>query len=141
MKKLYTGFLADNELLFVGYSSRNNQYSKSIYQAFSNNGIKVYPYNTKENASYDIKVYKTLEELPKMPKAAFILLSRENTAKAVKQLADKGINKILFHSAKTADPAVIEECEKRGIETAIGCPLMLYGKGLHRFHGFLAGVK
>jgi predicted CoA-binding protein len=103
MKKLTKDFLQGNEVLFVGYSSRNSAYSKGIYQAFTNHNIKVYPYNTKENASYDVKVYKNLEELPVMPKNAFVLLNKENTTKAVKLLIKKGVKKILFYNAKIVD--------------------------------------
>ncbi len=141
MNKVSKDFLKDGKVLFVGYSSRNSGYSKSIYQAFVNNQMKVYPYNTKENASYDVKVYNKLAELPVMPKDAFILLNKENTTKAVKELIGKGVKRILFHSAKSVDPATLAECEKAGIETAAGCPMMVYGTGFHKFHGLLAGVK
>jgi len=141
MNKLNNSFFQGNEVLFVGYSSRNGAYSKGIYQAFTNHNIKVYPYNTKENASYDIKVYKSLAELPSMPKNVFILLNKENTTKAVKQLIGKGVQRILFYSAKAVDQEILDECKKAGIETAAGCPMMIYGTGFHKFHGFLAGVK
>lgn len=141
MNKLSKDFFKDKEVLFVGYSSRNNAYSKEIYNAFANNQIKVYPYNTKENASYDIKVYQKLAELPKIPNTAFILLNQENTVKAVKDLLGKGVKKILFRSEKAVDKATLAECEKAGIETAFGCPLMIYGKGMHKIHAFFAGVK
>jgi len=141
VKKLYKEFFKDKEILFVGYSSRNSAYSKELYNGFSNNQIKVYPYNTKENASFDVKVYKKLEELPVMPKCAFILLSKENTAGAVKELIGKGVQRILFQSAKNVDRATVEACEKAGIEIAVGCPLMIFGGGFHKVHAFFAGVK
>ena len=141
MNKLSKDFLKDNEVLFVGYSSRNKAYSNSIYQAFTNHGYKVYPFNTKENASYDIKVYRKPEELPTMPKSAFVLLNKANASKAVRMLADQGVKKILFYSAKSVDEETQKLCEEKGIEMAAGCPMMIYGKGLHKLHGLLAGVK
>ena len=141
MNKLSKDFLKDNEILFVGYSSRNKAYSNSIYQALTNHGFKVYPFNTKENGSYDIKVYRKLDELPVMPKSAFLLLSKDNTAKAVRMLADQDVKRILFYHARSVDEETQKLCEKNGIEMAAGCPMMIYGKGLHKFHGLLAGVK
>lgn len=140
MVKLNRSFFTDKDILFVGYSSRNAAYSKEIFKAFTDNRIKVYPYNKKENATYDTKVYKNLDELPTVPKTAFILLNRDNTTKAVKELLPKGVKKILFRS-KNVDPAVLEECDKAGIETAFGCPMMVYGTGMHKLHAFFAGVK
>lgn len=141
MVKFSKGFFDEKEILFVGYSSRNKAYSNSVMQAFNNCQIKVYPYNTKENATFDTKVYKRLEELPSMPTAAYVLLNKNNTAKAVKQLIDKGFKKILFYSRNTVDPATLEECDKAGVVTAIGCPMMIYGSGFHKIHAFFAGVK
>jgi acyl-CoA synthetase (NDP forming) len=136
--KLYKNFFKDQDILFVGYSSRNNAYCKEIYQAFMNNQMRVYPYNTKENATYDVKVYQKLEELKTIPKSAFVLLSKSNAAVAVKELIDKGVKRILF---RVADPATLAECEKAGVEATVGCPMMIYGTGLHKFHAFFAGVK
>lgn len=138
MAKLSKNFFKDKEILFVGYSSRNNAYSKEIYQAFVNNQFKVYPYNKKENATYDLKVYRTLEELPVMPKTAFVLLNKDNAAKGAKELIDKGVQRILFRSA---DTQTLAECAKAGVEATVGCPLMLYGTGFHKVHAFFAGVK
>lgn len=134
-------FKNDDVVLFVGYSSRNKGYSNSVLQAFSNCQIRVYPYNTREDAAFDTKVYKKLDELPGVPTSAYVLLNKDNTKMAVTQLIDKGIKKILFYSKNTVDPATIEECDRAGVVTAIGCPLMVYGSGFHKLHAFFAGVK
>lgn len=141
MVKLHSGFLTDKDILFVGYSSRNIGYSRELFKAFTNNQIKVYPYNKKDSTKFDTKVYHSLEELPVMPKTAFILLNKDNTTQAVKELLGKGVKKILFQSQKAVDPATLAECEKAGVETAYGCPLMVFGTGFHKFHAFIAGVK
>ncbi len=138
MAKLYKDFFKDKDILFVGYSSRDNAYSKEVYKAFINNQMRVYPYNKKENATYDVKVYKKLEELPVIPKSAFVLLNKSNAAKAVKELIDKGVQRILF---RVADSETLGICANAGVEATVGCPLMLYGKGLHKFHAFVAGVR
>lgn len=141
MAKLSKGFFADNEVLFMGYSSRNQAFSNSVYKAFSDAGIKVFPINPKQNAQYDVKVYRELNELQKVPSTAYILLSNENARKAVNQLKGSGVKKILFQSGKTADKEILDECAAAGIETAVGCPMMLFGSGIHRLHAFFTGVR
>lgn len=141
MSKLGKDFFQDKEIIFVGYSSKTNPYCKDIFKGFSDHGIKVYPYNTKADASYDMKVYHKLEELPVIPKTAFVLVNKNNAAKAVKDLMEKGVKRILFRSKSYVDDATIAECNKAGIETAFGCPMMIYGTGFHKVHGFFAGVK
>ncbi len=141
MGKLRNEFFTDKEIIFMGYSSRNPQFSGSIYKAMTNAGYKVYPVNPKLDGKYDIKVYNSLSELPKIPTTAYVLTSNKNAGEAVKQLKNSGVKKILFHIGKTADKALIDECAAAGIETAVACPMMIFGSGLHKLHAFFAGVK
>lgn len=141
MVKLYKGFFTDKDVLFVGYSSRNIGYSKEVFKAFSNNKITVYPFNIKSNPLSVNKVYHDFEELPVIPKSAFILLSKENTTKAVKDLISRGVTKMLFYRQGNVEPEALAECEKAGVETAYGCPVMINGEGFHKFHAWIAGVK
>lgn len=141
MAKLNADFFTDNEVLFIGYSSRNQAYSKEIFRAFANNGIKVFPMNNKESASFDIKVYKSISELPKVPKCAYILLNKDRASGIIQELSDHGVKKILFHNKKIASPQALDKCKELGIETSVACPLMMFGKGIHKLHGRFAGVR
>ena len=141
MIKLNRDFFKDNEVLFFGYSSRRRAFSNSIYKAFTDAGITVFPVNPKKNATYDVKVYSDISQLQKVPSTAYVLLNNENARKAINQIKGSGIKKILFQPGKTADQQILDECAAAGIETAVGCPMMLFGSGIHRFHGFLSGVK
>lgn len=141
MPKISKDFFTDNEVLFVGYSSKNQAFSKSIYEAFANNGIKVYPYNTGTDGKYDVKVYHTLDEIGRVPSTAFILLSTEHTHDTVRMLSDKGVKRILFQSKKVVDAQTLAACKDMGIEATVACPMMILGKGLHRIHAFFAGVR
>ena len=53
MKNLREKFFAEGEVLFMGYSSRAPQFSNSIYNAFTNAGIRVYPLNPKTSEKYN----------------------------------------------------------------------------------------
>lgn len=141
MKNLNKEFFTEKEVIFMGYSSRVPQLSNMIYKAFSDAGIKVYPVNPKKDGKYDVKVYNDISELPKIPKTAYILLNNENAKKAVEQLKGRGVGKIMFHRGKTADQQLLDDCAAAGIETAVACPMMLFGSGLHKLHAFFAGVK
>ncbi|HEX2947426.1 MAG TPA: CoA-binding protein [Clostridia bacterium] len=141
MGKLRNEFLTDKEIIFMGYSSRNPQFSGLVYKAFTKAGYKVYPINPKAGGKFDVKVYNSLGELPKIPSTAYVLMNNSNAREAVKQLKDGGVKKILFHIGKTADKALLDECAAAGIETAVACPMMIFGSGLHKLHAFFAGVK
>lgn len=141
MRNLKNEFFTEKDILFIGYSSRAPQFSNMIYKAFTDAGIKVYPINPKSSSNYTIKVYHDISELPKVPSTAYILLNNNNAKSVVKQLKDCGVKKILFHRGRTADQSLLDECKQAGIETAVACPMMMFGSGIHRLHGLLAGVK
>ena len=142
MGKLRNEFFTDNkDILFMGYSSRNPQFSNIVYKAFTDAGFRVYPVNTRQGGKYDMKVYNSLSELPKVPATAYVLMNNKNAREAVKQLKDSGVRKILFHIGKTADKALLDECSAAGITTAVACPMMIFGSGLHKLHAFFAGVR
>ncbi len=133
-------FFKDNDVLLVGYSSKNGSFSRMVYQAFIKKGIEVFPINPKANDSYDVKVYPSVDGLPKVPETAYIIVKKENIPGAVHSLLGKGVKRILFQT-KAVDQETLNACRKNGIETAFGCPMMVLGTGLHKLHAFFAGVR
>ncbi len=67
MGKLTKDFFTGNEVLFVGYSSRQKGFCNMVAKAFARNGITAYPLNTKSKGPFPIKVYASLKEIPKLP--------------------------------------------------------------------------
>ena len=141
MEKLSKAFFDGREILFIGYSGKYESFCKSVFQTLTNHGIKVYPINNRSNANYDIKVYRDFSELPKIPSFAYVLTNQESTRKLIPELKKYDIQRILFQSKKNVDQAALDECRKLGIETAVGCPMMLFGSGIHKLHAFFAGVR
>lgn len=139
--KLNKDFFENDEVLFVGYSGKNPAFSKMVYKAFTDAGLKVFPMNTRQGGTFDIKVYNDLNELPHIPKTAYILLNSKNSKEAVNQIKDRGVKKILFQNSKAISKETLEECSKAGIEAVVACPMMAFGSGMHRVHAFFAGVK
>jgi hypothetical protein len=141
MKKLDKEFFAGGEVLIVGYPLKADPSIRIILQAFLNNGLKVFALNSQAQGNAGIKVYKNLAELPVVPKCAYVYLDKNDIGPWIGQLATAGVTRVLFHSKKDVDQSQLEECRKAGLETAVACPLMILGKGIHKFHGKLAGVR
>lgn len=141
MEKISKDFLKGNEILFVGYSSKNKAFCGTVMNAMVKNGFKVYPMNSRTKDGFDVKIYQSFSELPKIPDTAYMLLKSDNARNMIKPLKENGVKRILFQNAKVADQDTLNLCKDMGIETAVGCPMMLFGSGLHRIHGFFAGVK
>lgn len=140
MAKLTKEFFSDNEVIILGYPLKDDSSMKMILSAFVSNNIKVYAVNSNATGDLDIKIYNSLDELPKVPKCAYIYLEKNEITPWISRMKEKGVQRVLFHSKKDVEPADVESCKKAGLETAIACPMMLLGKGIHKFHKFLAGV-
>jgi hypothetical protein len=138
MAKLTKDYFTDNEVLILGFPANDDPDMKMILPAFVRNNIKVYALNAK--AAGDIKVYKSFAELPKVPKCAYIFLDKNEITPWISQMASAGVKRVLFHSKNDVRQADVDGCKNAGLETAIACPMMLLGKGIHKFHKFLAGV-
>ena len=136
-KKFSSGFFGKGPISFLGYSSREEAYSAEILKAMTGKGLTVYPVNPKQGASFSTKVYASLDELPAKSEDAILLMSNAKAESALSELAGKGYKRVLLRQKGSA----VAKAESLGMEASVGCPLMAYGKGLHRFHGFLAGVK
>lgn len=140
MAKLKKDFFANNEVLVVDYPLNADPSMKMILQAFMKNGMNVYAVNGKAQGDADIKVYKSLSELPKVPKTAYIYSEKKDIDPWIEPLKAAGVERVLFHSKKDVDPGQLEACAKAGLTTAVACPMMILGKGLHAFHALIAGV-
>ena len=139
--KINKSFFTGDEVLFIGYSAKNKSFSNMIMNAFTSNGINVYPMNNKPSSIYDTQVYHSLDQLPKVPEVAYVLLNKNNSNKIINQLADSGVKKIIFQNKKCLDNAVLEACRKRKLEAVVACPMMILGSGIHKLHGYIAGVR
>lgn len=140
MAKLTKEYFADNEVLILGFPANDDLDMKMILPAFIRNNIKVYAMNANAAGDAEIKVYKSFSELPKVPKCAYIFLDKNEITPWISQMSAAGVKRVLFHSKKDVEQSDLDACKKAGLETAIACPMMLLGKGMHKFHKFLAGV-
>jgi hypothetical protein len=132
---------AEGEVLYAGFSKRNEAYSMGIRDAFEKAGIRVHAYNPKAVPGFSITVHRSLDELARIPKAAIVATKAIHSAGLVEELHARGVSRLLFVSKSATTPAILERCEALGMTVAVACPLMLFGSGLHRFHGRLAGVR
>lgn len=140
MTKLSKDYFTNNEVLIVGYPENEDLDMKMIMQGFLNNNIKVFAINSSGRGDAGTKIHTSLTELPNVPECAYIYLPSEAITPWIAPLASAGVKRILFHGRKYVEQNDIDACKKAGLEVAVACPMMLLGKGIHRFHKFLARV-
>ena len=87
MAKLGKDFFVNNEVLIVGYPLMADPSMKMIMKAFLDNGIRVLAMNANAAGDTDVRIYKSLTELPTVPKTAYIYLDKKDIGPYVKPLA------------------------------------------------------
>lgn len=140
MGKLTKAYFTDNEVLILGYPINDDPSMKMILPAFIRNNITVYAMNSKADSDKELKLYKSFSDLPKVPKCTYIYLEKDEITPWIAEMKANGVERVLFHSKRDVEQSDIDACRQTGLETAVACPLMLLGKGMHKFHKFLAGV-
>ena len=138
--RVFKSFFSAKDVLFIGYSKRQAAFCKGVKDAFERAGAKVDPVNP-SGGPEGVAVYAPLAAVPATPELAYILTSKANTANLVDGLASRGVKRVIFQSRMSVDDATLGRCSVLGMETAVACPLMAFGGGFHKFHGFLAGVR
>lgn len=141
MKKLNLSYFNNQEVVLIGLSSNKKSYSQKVYEVLTENRIMVYPVNKRSDITFDINVLKSIFEVPRTSTIACVLTKKENNEGMVEQIIKMGIKKILVRSKSQLSEKDIDIINREKVELTIGCPFMVYGKGLHRFHGYLTGVK
>lgn len=131
MSKLSKEFFLDNEILFWDHSKKGAlcPFSKRVSKAFTSLGIKVIslkPSGSEEKAD--------LSCLKQVPSSAYVLFNRIDEQNVISQLIQNGVKCILFHPLMAPSKTAINRCKENGVETIIGCPMMVLGKGLCKVH-------
>lgn len=138
--RIEKSFFKAEEVFFIGYSRKHSAFCKRVKEAFEKTGARVYPVNPRGGTG-EVEVYRSPEEAGAKPSFAYILTNKAVTSTLVDGLAAAGVKRVLFNSPLSVDAATLDRCTALGMETAVACPLMALGGGIHRVHGFLAGVR
>ena len=137
--KVPVSFFDAKNVVFVGYSSRHAAYCSEIRKAFEARGAFVHPVNPGAGP-YDVEAYASVADVPGSPELAVVITNKARNAQVLEALAVKGVRRVIFGSRVSADDSILERCSSLGMEGVVVCPLQALGSGLHRFHGWLAGV-
>lgn len=138
-KRIPRSFFEAAEVVFIGYSSKEEGFSSLVADTFEKSGAKVYPVNP-DSSRFKRAVYKDVASVPGKPELAYLLTGKRHNLTLLDAVAARGIKRVLFQSPLSADAAVLDKCRALGLEAQVACPMMAFGGGFHRFHGWLAGV-
>jgi predicted CoA-binding protein len=141
MLAIINEFLAQRRLAIVGVSHQPNHFSRMLLRAFRERNFEVAPVNPAMTEVEGISCYARVQDIQPSVDTALLMTSPAVTGEVVKDCADAGIRRVWMYRRS---PAAVTFCEAHGMEVIAGvCPMMFLPKTglIHRFHGWLHGVR
>jgi predicted CoA-binding protein len=136
-------FLAHKRIAFVGLSTHERDFSRSVYEVLEDNDFDVVPVNPGSTEIDGHRCYSSVEEIDPPVEGALIMTARERVRDIVEQCDRAGIERVWLHRGgghgAVSDEAV-DYCQEHHMSVIPGeCPLMFVGHpdAVHRAHASL----
>lgn len=133
MKVPSKDIFTNNEVVIVGYSKTTSHFSNHVYNEFIKAGIQAYAFNPNIN-SYNIKVFNRYKDINNLPDTAVVLLNRESLKLGIDDILNAGFKTIIVNNKNSVTINIEDKCREKNVELHVVCPLMIFGKGIHKFH-------
>ncbi|HER07271.1 MAG TPA: CoA-binding protein [Bacteroides sp.] len=138
MKKVIQEFLDGKKVAIAGASNKDDNFGKSLMKEFVKLGYTVYPVNPRCDEVDGTPCLATVKDLPAEVENLILVVPPSLTDEIVDQSVGTSIRRVWMHRSLgrgAVSEDAIEVCRKHGIEVVHGfCPMMFYGKGMHKFH-------
>lgn len=132
-------FFNSKFIAFVGVSSDEKKFSRSIYSELKAKNYNLIPVNPNVSEINGTKCYSALEEIPEKPDSVFISTPKSSTSKIVESALKLGIENIWIQQMAETDEA-IEIANKSEVNLIAKECIMMYAepvKSIHKFHKIL----
>jgi predicted CoA-binding protein len=138
MKQTINDFLSQQKLAIAGASPNKDNFGKYLMQELSKIGKEVYPVNPRYQEIEGTACVGSVKELPGDVESLILAVPPALTDEIVGQALDSGIKRIWMIQGVgrgAYSESAHQKCRENNIEVVYGfCPMMLFGKGMHRFH-------
>ncbi len=138
MKKTIDAFIASRNIAVAGVSPRKGNWGLMLMQELKKKGYSVYPVNPKFAEIEDAKCYGSLADLPREVENLILAVNPQRSIEMIGQLPVSGIKRVWMNQG-IGQGAFSEEgldmLKAKKMEYVYGfCPMMFFGKGMHKFH-------
>ncbi len=138
MKNTIDAFKTSRDIAVAGVSPRKGNWGLMLMQELKKSGYTVYPVNPKFAEIEDAKCYESLADLPPEVENLILAVNPKRSVEMIGQLPVSGIKRVWMNQG-IGEGAFSEEglelLKKKNLEYVYGfCPMMFFGKGLHKFH-------
>jgi len=139
-------FLEQKRIAFVGVSSKERHFSRSLFREFVQRGYDVVPVNPKPDSVEGKQAFASVSAIEPKVDSVLVITPASQTAAVVEECAAAGVQRIWMYRATgpgSVDPKAVEFCKQKGIDVVAGeCPHMFFPNAMffHRFHGFVKKI-
>ena len=141
MKKIIQAFLDAEKIAIAGASPNKDNFGKSLMTEIAKQGKIIYPVNPLYKEIDGHACIPTVKDLPGDVDSLILAVPPELTEVIAKHCIGSGIKRVwmvrgMGKGAYSGNAHTT--CSENQIDVVYGfCPLMFYGKGMHKFHLWL----
>lgn len=125
-------FFASGKFALLGVSKSKRNFARSVYDAFSRSGLKVFPVHPAGGSSRDLELYPSINSLPEPVDSAILCYDTRKSGDVLAELKAAGVKKLWFQQG-SYDNSVLDLARELEIDFYTGCVLM-YLPGTAFFH-------
>ncbi len=138
MNKTIDAFLEGKEIAVAGASAKKGNWGLALMKELKKRGYTVYAVNPKYAEIEDFICYESVNSLPASVENIILAVNPERAVEIIGQAAESNIRRIWLNQG-VGDGAFSEEglrlLKEKKLEYVYGfCPMMFFGRGLHKFH-------
>ena len=138
MNQTIDAFLEGTEIAIVGVSTKKENWGLMLMKELQPKGYRIHPVNPNYEEVEGIKCVDSVRDLPDSVENLILAVNPERAKEIIMQLDGTSIRRVwlnqgIGHGAYSRE--AIELLKDKKLEYIYGfCPMMFFGKGMHKFH-------
>lgn len=138
MKEIIQAFLDQKAIAIAGASENKYNFGGSLMKELIGFGYRVLPVNPKYDEVQGVPCAANPKALPPDVDSMIVVVSPGITLEIVKDSVGSGIKRIWMHKGSGTGSfcqEALDLCRENNIDVVYGlCPMMFFGKGVHKLH-------
>ena len=138
MNKTIDAFLEAKEIAVAGASTKKGNWGLTLMKELKKRGYTAYAVNPKYAEIEGFRCYGSVKDLPESVESVILAVNSERAVEIIGQASESHIKRVWLNQG-IGDGAFSEKglalLKEKDLEYVYGfCPMMFFGKGLHKFH-------
>jgi predicted CoA-binding protein len=137
-KETINAFIEGKEIAIAGASPKKGNWGLTLMKELKSKGYKVYPVNPKFAEIEDFQCYESVKELPVTVENLILAVNPQRAIEIIGHCSESGIKRVWLNQGigdGAYSDSAVQLLKEKKMEYVYGfCPMMFFGKGLHKFH-------